>query len=61
MPKNQKKIKFLKVYSSNYINSSNISALNYKQISMKLGIHNPSKRAEVLEFYILLISNQMKK
>ena len=42
------------------LNSS--TSLNHKQISMKLGIHNPRKRAEVIEcLHYLMISNQIEE
>ncbi|MGB2043556.1 MAG: ribonuclease R [Flavobacteriaceae bacterium] len=42
------------------LNSS--TSLNHKQISMKLGVHNPRKRAEVVEcLHHLMISNQIEE
>jgi len=63
MPKKSKKNKNFKKYIPRIISIlQTSSALNYKQISMKLGIHNPSKRAEVLEsLHFLLISNQIEE
>ena len=63
MPKKIKKNKNFKKYIPRIISIlQTSSALNYKQISMKLGIHNPSKRAEVLEsLHFLIISNQIKE
>ena len=63
MPKKSKKNKNFKKHISRILSILQTpSALNYKQISMKLGIHNPSKRAEVIEcLHFLLISNQIEE
>ena len=63
MPKKSKKNQNFKKQIPRILSILKTSAaLNYKQISMKLGIHNPSKRAEVLEsLHFLMISNQIEE
>ena len=63
MPKKSKKNKNFKKHISRILSIlQTTSALNYKHISMKLGIHNPSKRAEVIEcLHFLMISNQIEE
>jgi ribonuclease R len=63
MPKKSKKNKTFKKHISRIISMlQTSSALNYKQISTKLGIHNPNKRAEVLDcLHFLMISNQIEE
>ena len=63
MPKTNKKTNSYKKYSSKilYILKNN-SSLNYKQISMKLGVHTPKQRAEIIEcLHYLLTSHQIKE
>ena len=63
MPKTNKKTNSYKKYSSKilYILKNN-SSLNYKQISMKLGVHTPKKRADIIEcLHYLLTSQQIKE
>lgn len=63
MPKKQKKSSAFKKHISRILSILNTSpSLNYKQISMKLGVHNPRKRAEVIEcIHYLMISNQIEE
>ena len=63
MPKKSKKNKAFKKHTSRIISIlQTSSALNYKQISMKLGIHNPTERAEVIEcLHFLMLSNQIEE
>ena len=63
MPKKQKKSNAFKKHSSRILSILNTSSsLNHKQISMKLGVHNPRKREEVIEcLHYLMISNQIEE
>ncbi len=63
MPNKSKKNKAFKKHTSRIISIlQTSSALNYKQISMKLGIHNPTERAEVIEcLHFLMLSNQIEE
>ena len=63
MQKKQKKSNAFKKHTSRILSILNTSSpLNYKQISMKLGVHNPKARAEVIEcLHYLMISDQIEE
>lgn len=63
MPKKPKKSNAFKKHTSRILSILNTSSsLNYKQISMKLGVHNPKARAEVIEcLHYLMISDQIEE
>ena len=63
MQKKSQKNKAFKKYSSRILSIlQTTTSLNYKQISMKLGVHQPNKRAEVIEcLHFLMISNQIEE
>lgn len=63
MPKKPKQSNAFKKHTSRILSILNTSSsLNYKQISMKLGVYNPKARAEVIEcLHYLMISDQIEE
>jgi len=63
MPKKTKKTNAFKKHTSRILSIlKTSSSLNYKQISMKLGVHNPKGRAEIIEcLHYLMISDQIEE